>query len=39
VPVTIGGMRVRNLLSFEYPSRYFLDGGRLQCDDVRAGCR
>jgi dienelactone hydrolase len=38
VPVTIGGMRVRNLLSFEYPSRYFLDGGRLQCDDVRAGC-
>ena len=39
VPVTIGGMPVRNLLSFQYDTRYSLDGGARICDDVRAGCR
>jgi hypothetical protein len=38
VPVTIGGLRVRNLLSFHYNSKYFLDGGALNCADMRAGC-
>lgn len=38
VPVTIQGLRVRNLLSFHYDSRYFLEGGTLHCDDMRAGC-
>jgi dienelactone hydrolase len=36
VPVEIGGVRIRNLLSFQYPSRYSL--GARQCDDMRAGC-
>jgi dienelactone hydrolase len=39
VPVTIGGVPVRNLLSFLYPSRYFLRGGASECDDLRVGCR
>jgi dienelactone hydrolase len=39
VPITIGGLRVRNLLSFHYDSRYFLDDGELQCTSMRAGCR
>jgi dienelactone hydrolase len=38
VPITIGGLPVRNLLSFQYKSRYFLDGGASVCDDLRAGC-
>ena len=38
VPITVGGLPVRNLLSFHYGSKYFLDGGRLQCADIRAGC-
>lgn len=38
VPITIGGKPIRNLLSFLYDSRYFLDGGKRQCDDMRAGC-
>lgn len=38
VPITIGGLPIRNLLSFQYDSRYFLDGGKLECDDMRAGC-
>ena len=36
--ITIGGLPVRNLLSFEYESRYFLDGGALHCKDMRARC-
>ena len=39
VPITIGGIPIRNLLSFEYDSRYFLNGGKLKCDDMRAGCK
>jgi dienelactone hydrolase len=39
VPITIGGIPVRNLLSFQYDTRYSLDGGTRNCDDVRAGCR
>jgi dienelactone hydrolase len=39
VPITIGGIPVRNLLSFQYDTRYSLDGGTRSCDDVRAGCR
>jgi dienelactone hydrolase len=38
VPIAIGGLPVRNLLSFEYDSRYSFDGGALQCGDMRAGC-
>jgi dienelactone hydrolase len=38
VPITIGGLRIRNLLSFQYDSRYSLDGGALRCADMRAGC-
>ena len=38
VPITIGGLRIRNLLSFQYDSGYFLDGGTLRCEDVRSGC-
>jgi len=38
VPITIGGLPVRNLLSFEYDSRYFLNGGARHCDDMRARC-
>lgn len=38
VPVTIGGMPIRNLLSFLYPSRYSLRNGALECDDLRSGC-
>jgi hypothetical protein len=39
VPVTIGGLRIRNLLSLLYDSRYSLDGGTRECDDMRAGCK
>jgi dienelactone hydrolase len=39
IPIKIGGIPVRNLLSFQYDSRYFLDGGARQCSDMRAGCR
>jgi hypothetical protein len=38
VPITIRGLRVRNLLSFHYDSQYYLDGGELQCTNMRAGC-
>jgi hypothetical protein len=39
IPITIGGIPIRNLLSLHYNSRYFLKGGALECDDIRAGCR
>jgi hypothetical protein len=39
VPITIGGLPIRNLLSIEYDSRYFLNRGALHCDNMRAGCR
>jgi dienelactone hydrolase len=38
IPILIGGLRIRNLLSFQYPSRYFLSNGTLHCDDMRASC-
>jgi hypothetical protein len=38
VPITIGGLPVRTLLSFHYESKYSLDGGVLQCGNMRAGC-
>jgi hypothetical protein len=38
VPITLNGLSVRNLLSFHFPSKYFLNGGKLQCADMRAGC-
>ena len=38
VPITIGGLPIRNLLSFEYTSRYFLNGGARQCEDMRSRC-
>ncbi len=39
VPLAIEGLPIRNLLSFHYDSKYFLDGGDRECDDMRAGCR
>jgi dienelactone hydrolase len=38
VPITIGGLPIRDLLSFEDESRYFLNGGALHCEDMRARC-
>jgi dienelactone hydrolase len=38
VPITLRGIPVRNLLSFQHGSRYFLDGGEHECDDLRARC-
>jgi dienelactone hydrolase len=38
VPITVGGLEVHNRLSWWYPSRYFLDGGKQSCDDMRGGC-
>jgi dienelactone hydrolase len=38
VPAYIGGQPVADRLSFEFRSAYFLDGGREECADVRAGC-
>jgi hypothetical protein len=37
VPITIEGLSIRNRLSFWYPTRYFLDGGAVQCEDLRSG--
>ncbi len=39
VPIRIGGLPVRNLLSFQYDTRYFLNDGARVCDDMRAGCK
>jgi hypothetical protein len=39
VPITIGGVPIRNLLSFQNHSRYLLNRGALHCEDMRAGCR
>jgi hypothetical protein len=38
VPVAIEGLPICNRLSFWYPTRYFLDGGLLQNQDVRSSC-
>jgi dienelactone hydrolase len=38
VPIRLQGIPIRNLLSFHYDSRYFLDGGAQRCGDIRAGC-
>lgn len=38
-PITLEGLRVADRLSFYYPSRYHLDGGRHRCDDMRTGLR
>ena len=38
VPAQIAGQPVRDRLSFHFRSAYFLDGGRLVCEDMRAGC-
>jgi len=38
VPITVGDLKVRNILSWWYPSRYYFDGGALSCGDMRAGC-
>jgi hypothetical protein len=38
VPITIGGLPIRNLLSFQYDSRYYLNHGALHCESMRAGC-
>jgi hypothetical protein len=39
VPIARAGTPIRNLLLFQYATRYSLDGGKHACDDVRAGCR
>jgi dienelactone hydrolase len=38
VPAHIGGQPVRDRLSFEFRSAYFLAGGRYRCTSMRAGC-
>jgi len=38
VPVFIGGQPVRDRLSFEFRSAYFLGRGRYRCANMRAGC-
>ncbi len=38
VPYRIAGQPVTNRLSFHFRSAYFFDGGRIRCDDMRAGC-
>jgi hypothetical protein len=38
VPARIGGQPVADRLSFHFRSAYWLDHGRVRCDDIRAGC-
>jgi hypothetical protein len=38
VPARIGGQPVSNRLSFHFRSAYFFRGGRVRCEDMRAGC-
>jgi dienelactone hydrolase len=38
VPPMLAGLPVANRLSFHFRSGWFLDGGALACDDIRAGC-
>jgi dienelactone hydrolase len=38
IPAFIAGQPVADRLSFEFLSKYFLDGGDRQCNDMRAGC-
>jgi pimeloyl-ACP methyl ester carboxylesterase len=38
VPAFIGGQYVRDRLSFEFRSAYFLGRGRYRCTSMRAGC-
>ena len=38
VPAQIAGQPVADRLSFHFRSAYFLDGGRLRCESMRAGC-
>jgi dienelactone hydrolase len=38
VPAFIAGQPVVDRLSFHFRSAYYLDKGRLNCEDIRAGC-
>jgi dienelactone hydrolase len=38
VPARVASRRVADRLSFHFRSAYFLDRGRLRCEDMRAGC-
>lgn len=38
LPAMIAGQPVADRLSFEFRSKYFLNGGDLQCGDMRTGC-
>src|SRR4051794_14722432 len=38
VPAFIAGQPVADRLSFHFRSAYWLDGGALACEDMRAGC-
>jgi dienelactone hydrolase len=38
VPASLAGQRVLNRLSFHFRSGYWLDRGRVACDDLRTGC-
>ena len=38
VPAFLAGLPVADRLSFEFRSAYFLEGGALRCEDMRAGC-
>jgi dienelactone hydrolase len=38
MPAMLAGQPVADRLSFEFRSKYFLDGGDMHCTDMRAGC-
>src|SRR4051794_26593279 len=38
VPARIAGQRMADRLSFHFRSGWYFGGGRLRCDDIRAGC-
>jgi dienelactone hydrolase len=38
VPAFIAGQPVVDRLSFHFRSAYYLDGGKVACEDIRAGC-
>ena len=38
VPAHLDGQPVADRLSFHFRSAYWLDGGALSCEDIRAGC-
>jgi hypothetical protein len=39
VPIKIADISIHNRLSFWFPTRYYLNGGALECEDVRNACQ